>query len=155
MAARKPLALRRHWVGAAFLLALAPAAYGQAKYIGPSKCVGCHDHEKQALQWQKTEPATLGGKAHFITRKQLDAPKAAGFAKAIGLSDPYAVTGSCVKCHATVFGGDANAGVSCESCHGAASVWNDIHQQKGAYPKAVAAGMKDLKGKIPEIVKVC
>src|SRR5260370_102783 len=111
MVARVPFALRTPWVWAALLASLSPMAYGQAKYIGPSKCVGCHDHDKQALQWQKTEPATLGGKAHFITRKQLDAPKSAGFAKAVGLSDPYALTGSCVKCHATVFSGDANAGV--------------------------------------------
>jgi hypothetical protein len=136
------------------LLLVAPAASAQ-QYLGPSKCVGCHDHERQAQKWQKEEPATLKGKAHFNTLKQLDAPKSAGWAKAIGLADPYDVKGSCVKCHATVFRGDANAGVSCESCHGPSSGWNDLHQQKGSYQKSVAAGMKDLKEKPPTIAKTC
>lgn len=137
------------------LLMPAASASAQSAVIGPTKCVGCHDHEKQATEWKTTEPASLGPKAHFNTKKQLDAPKSAGFAKAVGLSDSYALNGSCVKCHATVYSGDANAGVSCESCHGGASAWNDIHQQKGSYAKSVAAGMRDLKGKVPDIVKVC
>jgi hypothetical protein len=137
------------------LLGLPSLAHAQSKVIGPTKCVGCHDHEKQAIEWKTTEPGKLGPKAHFNTKKQLDAPKSAGFAKAIGIADPYDLKGSCVKCHATVYAGDANAGVSCESCHGGASAWNDIHQQKGAYAQAVAAGMRDLKGKVPAIVKVC
>lgn len=137
------------------LLALPAVAHAQSKVIGPTKCVGCHDHEKQAVEWKTTEPAKLGPKAHFNTKKQLDAPKSAAYAKAIGLADSYDLKGSCVKCHATVYAGDANAGVSCESCHGGAGAWNDIHQQKGAYAQSVAAGMRDLKSKVPAIVKVC
>ena len=57
----------------------------------------------------------LKDKAHYNTRKQLDGAKAGTYAKAIGLADPYDVKGSCVTCHATVFRGDANAGVSCET----------------------------------------
>ena len=124
-------------------------------YLGPSKCVGCHDHEKQARKWQKEEPVAFKGKAHFVTLKQLDAPKAAQWAKAIGLADPYDVKGSCVKCHGTVFRGEANAGVSCESCHGPSSKYNDLHQQKGSYAASVAAGLVDLKEKAPVIAKVC
>jgi hypothetical protein len=139
---------------AAVLLLVATGASAQ-QFLGPSKCVGCHDHERQAQKWQKEEPATLKAKAHFNTMKQLEAPKSAGWAKAIGLADPYDVKGACVKCHATVFRGDANAGVSCESCHGPSSGWNDIHQQKGSYQKSVAAGMKDLKDKPAAIAKTC
>jgi hypothetical protein len=142
-------------LGAAlFVLCGPPSARAQA-YIGPSKCVGCHDHERQATKWQKEEPATLKAKAHFLTLKQLDGPKAAGFAKAIGLADPYDLKGSCVKCHSTVFRGDASAGVSCESCHGPAANYNDVHQVKGSYAKAIAAGMKDLREKPATIAKVC
>jgi hypothetical protein len=140
--------------GALLLIAGSDAAHAQA-YLGPAKCVGCHDHERQANKWQKEEPALFKGKAHFLTLKQLDGPKSAGFAKAIGLADPYDLKGSCVKCHGTVFKGDANAGVSCESCHGAGSGYNDLHQVKGSYAKAVAAGMKDLRSKPPAIAKVC
>src|SRR3954469_13711797 len=89
--------------------------------VGPTKCTSCHDHDRQATKWQKEEPVQYKDKAHYNTRKQLEAAKSAGYAKAIGLADPYDVKGSCVTCHATVFRGDANAGVSCESCHGPAS----------------------------------
>jgi hypothetical protein len=141
-------------LGGALLLAGSATARAQT-FIGPAKCIGCHDHERQATKWQKEEPALFKGKAHFLTLKQLDGPKSAGFAKAIGLADPYDLKGSCVKCHGTVFKGDANAGVSCESCHGAASNYNDLHQTKGSYDKAVAAGMKDLRNKANTIAKVC
>ena len=100
----------------AAVVGVSPLAAQQ--YIGPSKCTSCHDHARQATKWQKEEPAQFKDKAHFNTRKQLDGPKAAAYAKAIGLADSYDVKGSCVACHSTVFRGDANAGVSCESCHG-------------------------------------
>jgi cytochrome c554/c'-like protein len=141
-------------VVAALLLLPVPA---RPQYVttGPSKCVACHDHDRQASKWQKEEPAALGIKAHFNTRKQLDGAKAGTYAKAIGLADPYDLKGSCVKCHATVFRGDANAGVSCESCHGAASGYLDLHQVKGSYAKAVAAGLRDLREKPAVIAKLC
>jgi len=137
------------------LLLLAAPARPQYTTTGPSKCVACHDHDRQAAKWQKQEPAALGIKAHFNTRKQLDGAKAGTYAKAIGLADPYDVKGSCVKCHATVFRGDANAGVSCESCHGPASGYLDLHQVKGSYAKSVAAGLKDLREKPAPIARVC
>jgi len=136
------------------LLAASPLA-AQYQFTGPSKCVQCHDHERQAQKWQKEEPAAMKGKAHFNTLKQLDAPKSAQWAKAIGLADPYDVKGACVRCHGTVFRGDANAGVSCESCHGPSSKYNDLHQQKGKYAESVAAGLKDMKDKPPTIGKTC
>jgi len=146
----------RVWLLLGGLLFFAGSQTSHAQtYIGPSKCVGCHDHERQANRWQKEEPALFKEKAHFLTLKQLDAPKSAGFAKAIGLADPYDLKGSCVKCHATVFRGDANGGVSCESCHGAGNNYNDLHQVKGSYLKAVAAGMRDLREKSAAIAKVC
>ena len=127
---------------------------GSQTYLRPSKCVQCHDHDRQAAKWQREEPLALKGKAHFATLKQLDGTKAAGFAKALGI-DPFDLKGACVKCHATVFRGDANAGVSCESCHGPASGWNELHQQKGSYAKAVAAGKRDLRDQPAAIARVC
>jgi len=156
MAWERPARARRSYRFGLTLVALAAASrVGAETYVGPSKCVQCHDHDRQAAKWQKEEPLALKGKAHFSTLKQLDGTKAAGFAKAVGLADPYALTGSCVKCHATVFRGDANAGVSCESCHGPASAWNELHQQKGSYAKAVAAGMRELRDKPAAIARVC
>jgi cytochrome c554/c'-like protein len=143
------------WAGAFSAALLLPGPLSAQTYLGPSKCVGCHDHERQANKWQKEEPAAQKGKAHFATLKQLDGPKSGQWAKAIGLADPYDVKGACVKCHGTVFRGDANAGVSCESCHGPSSNYNDLHQQKGKYAESVAAGMRDLKNKPPTIAKTC
>jgi hypothetical protein len=139
---------------AALVLASSVPAAAET-FLGPSKCVQCHDHERQAAKWQKEEPLAFKGKAHYATLKQLDAPKAAGWARTIGLADPYDLKGSCVKCHATVFRGDANAGVSCETCHGAASAYNDLHQQKGSYARAVAAGLRDLRDKPAAIARLC
>jgi hypothetical protein len=138
------------------MLVLAPAPFAFAQsVIGPSKCTGCHDHERQARKWSKEEPAALRGHSHFGTRAQLEAPKSAAFARAVGLTDPYDVKGSCVRCHATVFRGDAGAGVSCESCHGPGSGYNDLHQVKGSYAKAVAAGMRDLRAKPAKVGVLC
>jgi hypothetical protein len=137
-------------------LVLGTASLARAQtVVGPSKCTACHDHDRQATKWQKEEPAQYKDKAHYNTRKQLDGGKAGAYAKAIGLADPYDVKGSCVTCHATVFRGDANAGVSCESCHGPASGYLEPHQVKGSYAKAVSTGLRDLKGKPPPIAKAC
>jgi hypothetical protein len=117
--------------------------------------VQCHDHERQARHWRQEEPALLRGKAHVNALKQLDDRRSASFARAVGLADPYALNGSCVRCHATVYRGDANAGVSCESCHGAAGSYLEPHQVKGSYARAVALGLRDLRGKPAAIARVC
>ncbi|HEV7498821.1 MAG TPA: multiheme c-type cytochrome, partial [Vicinamibacteria bacterium] len=146
---------RRTVLVAGALLAFFASPARAQTVIGPTKCTSCHDHDRQATKWQKEEPVQYKDKAHYNTRKQLEAPKSAGYAKAIGLADPYDVKGSCVTCHATVFRGDANAGVSCESCHGPASNYLDPHQVKGSYAKAVSLGLRDLRTKPPAIAKAC
>jgi hypothetical protein len=148
------LSSRTVGVIAAITLGIAATARAQT-VVGPSKCTACHDHDRQTAKWQKEEPLQYKDKAHYNTRKQLDGAKAGTYAKAIGLADPYDVKGSCVTCHATVFRGDANAGVSCESCHGPASGYLEPHQVKGAYAKAVSTGLRDLKSKPPAIAKAC
>lgn len=130
-------------------LAAAPAA------IGPAKCTSCHDHERQTTQWRTTEPAQGQGKAHVNALKRLDDARAANYAKAIGLGDTYDPRGACVRCHATVFRGVANAGVSCESCHGPAGDYLEPHQQKGAYATAVGLGLRDLRQKPAAIGRLC
>ncbi len=160
MSARLQLGARVIWPSPRALLlataiAAAPVGARAQGVVGPSKCTTCHDHDRQAARWQREEPALFKDKAHYNTRKQLDAPKAAGYAKAVGLADAYDIKGSCVNCHSTVFRGDANAGVSCESCHGPAAGYLEQHQVKGSYAKAVGLGLRDLKGKPPAIAKAC
>jgi hypothetical protein len=129
-----------------------------AQYVGPGQCLNCHEHDRESQWYQKGEQAAVqklfpdhGAQAgHLNSDKQLDDPKAKNYAAAIGLKDPYDVKGACVQCHGTVFSGDMNAGVSCEKCHGPASKYLTIHQTKGNYTAAVAAGMVDMQAK-PEV----
>jgi len=119
--------------------------------VGPNKCMGCHDHDPQKLWAEKKE----GPKGHLNALSQLEDKRSAGWGKAIGLGDVYDLKGSCVKCHATVFKGDANAGVSCETCHGPGSGYLEPHQKKGAYADAVKLGMYDTRNSLPVWAKMC
>ena len=57
----------------------------------------------------------------------------------------YDPKGSCATCHGTTLKGAVVDGVTCESCHGPASGYVDVHQQKGAYRQSVAAGLADTQ----------
>jgi hypothetical protein len=126
--------------------------------LGPSQCLNCHEHDRESQWYQRGEQAAVqklfpdrGAQAgHLNSDKQLDDPNAKKYAQAIGLADPYDPKGACVGCHGTVFNNDINAGVSCEKCHGPASKYISIHQTKGNYQAAVAAGMVDMQAK-PEV----
>jgi hypothetical protein len=148
------------------VLAVAPAASAQQKFtaVGPNECLNCHDHDDQRTWYEKKEipevqrlfPDKGANAGHINSLKQLETPKSNDFAKAIGLADKYDTKGACVTCHATVFAGDANAGVSCESCHGAASGYLKPHQTKGAYDVSVAQyGQTKLVGNIQAWTQQC
>jgi hypothetical protein len=148
------------------VLAFAPAAAAQQKFtaVGPNECLNCHDHDDQRTWYEKKEipevqrlfPDKGANAGHINSLKQLETPKSNDFAKAIGLADKYDTKGACVTCHATVFAGDANAGVSCESCHGAASGYLKPHQTKGAYDVSVAQyGQTKLVGNIQGWTQQC
>ncbi|MEO6326009.1 MAG: multiheme c-type cytochrome [Thermoanaerobaculia bacterium] len=128
----------------ALVLLLLAGASGRAAafdFVGPNKCTSCHDHDPQKEWAEKKE----GPKGHLNALAQLEEKKSPGYAKAIGLADVYDLKGTCVKCHATVFKGDASFGVSCESCHGPGSAYLEPHQKKGAYKQAVGQGMYDTR----------
>ncbi len=129
------------FAGCAATLSAAPRA------LGPNKCTSCHTHEKQGL-WASKD-------THARALQQLEEKNAGKYARAVGLPDPYSLTGPCVACHATVFNGDANAGVSCETCHGAGSDYLEPHQEKGAYAKAVTLGMLDTRRSYTVWAKLC
>src|ERR1043166_6552586 len=124
--------------------------------LGPSECINCHDHQDDRAWYEKKEMPEVrklfpdrGDKAgHINSLKQLDDKKGDAWAAAIGVKDKYEAKSACVRCHATVFQGEANAGVSCESCHGPSSGYLKPHQTKGAYEQSVALGMAKLLGNI-------
>jgi hypothetical protein len=126
---------------AVLLAAARPASAQPHQTIGKAKCVNCHDHEAEKLWSEKKDGPPPNN--HLNALRQLEAPKAAVFAKAIGLADPYDPKGSCAACHGTILKGTVVDGITCESCHGPGSGYVDVHQQKGAYRQAVAAGLAD------------
>jgi hypothetical protein len=141
-----------------------PAAQQKIQMLGPGQCLNCHDHDKEKDWYNSKEllevvrlfPDKGANAGHVNSLNQLESPKSDAFAKAIGQADKYDVNGACVRCHATVFNGDANAGVSCESCHGPASAYLTPHQVKGSYDTAVTQyGMTRLVGNIQGWTQQC
>jgi hypothetical protein len=126
----------------AFLFA-AIAAAQPYQTLGKAKCINCHDHENEKTWSEKKDGPPPNN--HLNALRQLEMPKAELFAKAIGLADPYEAKGSCAGCHGTTLKGNVIDGVTCESCHGAASGYIDVHQQKGAYRQAVGLGLADTQ----------
>jgi hypothetical protein len=118
------------------LLTLPALAYGNpgtgskdhSKIVGAESCAECH--ESATAVWKGTH--------HYSTYVDLpEKPEAAKIAQAMGI-DAYKLNTSetCRQCHFTVQSKDsalnAISGVSCESCHGAAADWIDIHNNEKA-----------------------
>jgi hypothetical protein len=110
---------------------------GAPTILGPGKCTSCHDHDKQK-QWADKD-------THTKALEQLEDAKAKKYVAALGLADAYNLKGPCVACHATVFNNDANAGVSCETCHGPGSAYLEPHQKKGSHAESVRLGLVNTR----------
>jgi hypothetical protein len=96
-----------------------------AKVVGSDTCVKCHQAELES--WRQTP--------HFHTFETLHRkPEAKDIAARLGLRSVKR-NDQCIKCHYTTqsAGGHPRvvAGVSCESCHGAARDWLDLHADYG------------------------
>jgi hypothetical protein len=96
-----------------------------AKTLGPESCTKCH--EQEMLAWKQTP--------HFATFDSLHRqPEAKEIAEKLGLGS-IKRNDLCVKCHYTTQTVDGRdrvvAGVSCESCHGAAADWVALHNDYG------------------------
>ncbi len=95
--------------------------------LGNEACVKCHAAEIKALQPSR----------HVRTFDELHRrPEAAAIASKLGLTS-IKHDGRCVACHYTqaiepaTSNSHVIAGVSCESCHGAAKNWVDLHHDYG------------------------
>src|SRR5262245_66685331 len=70
-------------------------------FVGRAKCVNCHDHDREKLWSEKKDGPPPNN--HLNALKQMDTPKTAGFAKAVGVADRYdPASSSCLKPHPTV-----------------------------------------------------
>jgi hypothetical protein len=110
-------------VAATLLVARASlAAPEPAKVVGPDKCGECHKGEVEA--WKDTHHFDTVNTMHRSDRAQSIVEKMG--LKSIKRDSP------CLQCHYTQNAkGDVIAGVSCESCHGAAKDWLDVHNDFG------------------------
>ncbi|TWT87470.1 Perchlorate reductase subunit gamma precursor [Pseudobythopirellula maris] len=102
-----------------------PAEPAAAKVVGSDACAKCHAAEVN--QWRATP--------HFRTFEELHrTPEAKAIADRLGIRSVKR-GGTCVRCHYTqqeVNGRmRVTEGVSCESCHGAAQDWLDLHADYG------------------------
>lgn len=125
-------------IGASVALAdddppIGPSPADPAKVVGADACAKCHQVEVQ--QWMRTP--------HFATFDTLHRkPEAKQIADRLGLKS-IKRNETCVRCHYTEQNEDGRArvvaGVSCESCHGAAADWVAIHNDYGGPNAAKAA----------------
>ncbi len=114
--------------------AIAPmsiAAFGPrtdlAKVQGADACGECHTREMDA--WKRS--------THFATWKTMHRePRAREIASALEIKGGIKRNDLCVNCHYTARVVDEKpkpvSGVSCESCHGAAADWINVHNDYGA-----------------------
>jgi hypothetical protein len=107
-------------------------AKADGRVVGPDDpqkgCIKCHDGEVRA--WEKT--------THFDAYDALDGSEhAEEILENLGLDDYAVESNRCQSCHVTMYAeleGDepeGKWGISCESCHGPASSWVDVHQDYG------------------------
>ena len=93
--------------------------------VGYQACEKCHAAEISV--WKQTP--------HYATFMTLHRrPEANQIASKLGISS-FKNDSACTKCHYTMqanpSGLEAISGVSCESCHGAAKNWLDVHNDYG------------------------
>lgn len=93
--------------------------------IGADRCDKCHAAEIRV--WKQTP--------HHQTFKTLHRkPEAKQIAARLGIAS-FKTDSACIQCHYTMQqnhnGLDAISGISCESCHGAAKDWVEVHSDYG------------------------
>ncbi len=104
--------------------------------VGPDECANCHIPEFNA--WEQTHHKKTY-KASRARRKRIKEILGNLGRSTSGIKDASAgYENACLKCHYTVAiindEPTAKWGVTCESCHGPARDWLDIHQRVGGTP---------------------
>jgi hypothetical protein len=103
---------------------LSTTAQAEPTNQGPKVCSECH----------KGEHAVWEGTKHSQSFKEIHkSPKAKDIIAAVGGEKNMKKNAVCTQCHYTLIGADkkAEAGPSCESCHGSSSDWFKIHNDFG------------------------
>ncbi len=110
--------------GVLLMTLFSAAALAQPENVGDKKCAECHEAEHDV--WK--------GTAHYKSFKEVHKKdKAKEISKAAGGGKSMKKNETCVNCHYSLVsrrkGSDPrpSSGPACESCHGAASEWIEIH----------------------------
>ncbi len=115
------------------------------KVVGVQSCEKCHASEIQV--WKRTPHHET-----FLTLHRK--PEAQQIASKLGISN-FKSDSNCIQCHYTmnVAGDrlDAIAGVSCESCHGPAQDWLNVHNDYGG--PTVTKGQESQQHRIERLTK--
>ncbi|HEV3318064.1 MAG TPA: multiheme c-type cytochrome [Candidatus Angelobacter sp.] len=155
--------------------ALAVAAQeksGAGKYNGPGSCAAsaCHggvqvvDEQTRAKTrthiWQNEYFIWATQDPHFKAFSALQTDRSRQISHLLGRSKAPAQDENCLGCHALTpspelqardFGGE---GVSCESCHAAASGWFEKHfQRKTTTEESIRSGMYPIRDTVQRSVK--
>lgn len=108
-----------------------PRNTGQDVHLDPHRVVGYEScdkcHASEVNVWKQTPHHET-----FMTLHRK--PEAKAIAQRMGISS-FKEDSACIKCHYTMQdtgdGLDAISGISCESCHGAARDWLEVHNDYG------------------------
>lgn len=124
------ITLLQNFLSAALLVLLSSALQAMpdpAKVVGPAECAECHPVSVDA--WKQTH--------HFDTFKEMHRrDEARAIAEKLSIRR-IKHESLCLSCHYTAREVDGELsvewGISCESCHGAAEDWKDIHSDYKPY----------------------
>lgn len=125
---RRGFAMSGTLLGAMFLFGSLPFQAVAADRVGPERCGECHKLEFRA--WNESTHGTLlsDSESNEVLEKSEEISEALGI-------DDIETDASCVGCHFSSYIDDAQeeqlTSVDCESCHGAASGWVDLHGDYG------------------------
>jgi hypothetical protein len=146
-----------------------PAAAQEYAVLGRAACVDCHEPDGRhqlEYEWLREHDGSSPGTQHINAFNQLydNEAESRRFVQALlpdvndGWEEAmlYDASIGCMRCHATVVGGEPIDGVTCEGCHGPGSGYNEIHKERGSYRRAVEeGGLRDLIGKPESWSRVC
>jgi len=111
-----------------------------AHYVGTNSCAAasCHGGARQGPRWTTSYSEWVQRDRHAHAYTVLLGMRSQRMARALNLKQPAHRSAICLNCHAlppTPGGGTthhaklATDGVSCEACHGPASLWIDRHMR--------------------------
>ena len=133
-------------------------AQDAARYVGTNSCAAsnCHGGDGSGPSWSSSYSDWVQRDSHARSYTVLLRERSRRIVRALGYSQPAHKSVVCLNCHALPPTPDGNTahhdqlatdGVSCEACHGPASLWITRHVRRG-WPaeksaRAIALGFYD------------